>query len=189
MKLFLAAVMTLVMVTVNGFAQDEWFDEGDVKYRLPGLGWDDASIHLTQGVIEIFDGDDNPVATFTDGTIEHGTVGIRRTTPALGFAILGGVGMLSVWAAEKADEGEVVLRDGQFYTRGTGPGITYAYIGAGVAGIAGIIAATKSNKSFSSVNNGRGSIDLRVDKDDVFRFESTLDAIGLPAALPSQWNP
>ena len=186
----LVFLLTMILLALPVQAQDEWFDKGDVKFRIPGGKWEKAAIHLSPGKVEVFRGRGGaPVATITDGVIEYGTVGVRRTAQGVGIGVGGAIGVAIGYALAKQEEGDITIRDGRAYQK-TVSGKATAGIAAGVLGVSAIVAMTKSQKPYAEITNGRRTIEMRVGKDDVLRFENTLDAIELPAPLPSAWwNP
>ena len=174
----LALVLAAVVLAIPG--QAEWFDQGKVAYKTPYKKWRPAAIHVESGKIEVYNRKDRVlVAEFTEAaSVEHKTQRRRRwrEAHAFGAALVGGY--IFEFARARAYQGNVgITRDGEVFERTINRkrlGITLGVLG----GIAGAVALTKAKEPYTEITHGNRTIRLRVNRDDLVRFEHSLQPFG-----------
>lgn len=157
-------------------AKAEWFDQGKVAYRTPNDKWRPAAILVESGKIEIYNRKDRGlVAEFTKAdSVEHKIQRRRRwrESHAFGAALVGGY--IFEFAKARAYQGNVgITRDGEVFERTIDRkrlGITLGVLG----GIAAAVALTKAKEPYTEITSGDQTIRLRVNRDDLVRFEHSL---------------
>lgn len=172
-----ALVFSFTMVPVNA---QEWFDEGRTAYHVAGQlrrPWVNAAISVDTDRVEVYSrgGERELIATFTSGTVEHGIERRRRWREA---ALFGG-SAAGGWAI-----GSVVASMDE--NRLPPSGKHHALMLGVVAGIFGITAATQAREPYTTLIDGEQMLRVRVDKDDLVRFEQSLAryADNAQAAIP-----
>ena len=174
----LALVFTALVLAVPG--QAEWFDQGKVAYKTPYKKWRPAAIHVEHGKIEVYNRKDRVlVAEFTEAAnVEHKTQRRRRWREAhlFGTTVVGAY--VFELARGRAYGGDVgITRDGEVFERKINRkrmGITLGVLG----GITAAVALTKAREPYTEITHGNRTIRLRVNRDDLVRFEHSLKPFG-----------
>ena len=174
----LALVLAALVLAVPG--QAEWFDQGKVAYKTPYKKWRPAAIHVEPGKIAVYNRKDRVlVAEFTEtASVEHKTQRRRRWREAhlFGTTVVGGY--LLEFARARAYAGDVgITRDGEVFEREINRkrmGIVLGVLG----GITAAVALTKAKEPYTEITHGKQTIRLRVNRDDLVRFEHSLKPFG-----------
>ena len=174
----LALVLAALGLAVPG--QAEWFDQGKVAYKTPYKKWRAAAIHVKPGKIDVYNRKDRVlVAEFTEAaSVEHMTQHRRRWREAhlVGTSLVGGY--LFEFARARAYAGDAgITRDGEVFERKTNRkrmGIVLGVLG----GITAAVALTKAKEPYTEITHGNQTIRLRVNRDDLVRFEHSLKPFG-----------
>ena len=174
----LTLLLAALVLAVPG--QAEWFDQGKVAYKTPYNKWRPAAIHVEPGKIEVYNRKDRVlVAEFTEAAgVEHKTRHRRRWREAhlVGTSLVGGY--LFEFARARAYAGDVrITRDGEVFERKINRkrmGIALGVLG----GIAGAVALTTAKEPYTEITHGNQTIRLRVNRDDLVRFEHSLKPFG-----------
>lgn len=170
---FVLSILLAAAVLFPSAASAEWFEKA--FYRDANMRWRSAKIQVEDGVLKAYR-KQNLVAEFdlSKSAVEHKTGRKHRTQGAgavaiSGYAILGGVAL-----GTKADEGEVVCRDGDCYTRQAMTGKEAGIIAAVVTGIAAAVAVTKKEVSWVEIADGARSVGIKPAKRDRLRFSEAV---------------
>ena len=193
---------SLVIVCTVISAQAEWFERGKATYRNPGGKWQKAAIEVTSEGVQVFSRKDRiSVVKFTQGDVQPGVNERRRSKEAAIFGAAGIGTFVGLMLALKPED-EIIERQERDLVAESydifGPGpptpqymtvYDYAYyeidkkaLAAGIgalAGVAIVIALTKSRKPYVTIKDGMRTVQIRVGKTDQARFQNALQASSL----------
>ncbi len=155
-------------------------DPNKVAYKTPYKKWRAAAIHVEPGKIEVYNRKDRVlVAEFTEAaSVEHKAQHRRRLREAqlFGTTVMGAY--LTEFARARAYAGDVgITRDGEVFERKINRkrmGIVLGVLG----GITAAVALTKAKEPYTEITYGNQTIRLRVNQDDLVRFEHSLKPFG-----------
>ncbi len=178
-KTITAFVIVTVLTLVNTSAQSQWFDKREkAQYRLPSGKWRDAAIEISPGQIEVFSRKDRvSIAKFTQAVVKSQEYKKNRGKQAGIIAASGFGTLIGAYFLAKQDEGTVVVRDDQVYTKGVNTKALGIIAGA-IVGITAAVGISKSKETLFEIKHEHRSIQLKVSKDDQIRLKESLRLAG-----------